>query len=115
MTLNRLVLKHLGARPLRTALTVGAIAMSVGLVGFLVLLNAGLKKDWSEMQGQRAMVVAKTSFFEKLPMLVKRVEDGEIPEGQRGDHDINESLVDWSEAKARLARNRWWRRLASRW
>lgn len=68
MTLNRLVLKHLGARPLRTALTVSAIALSVGLVGFLVLLNAGLKKDWSEMQGQRAMVVAKTSFFEKLPM-----------------------------------------------
>jgi len=53
-------------------------------------------------------------FFEKLPLLVKRVEAGDIPEGQRGDHDINESLVDWSEAKATLARNRWWRRLANR-
>lgn len=76
MTTNRLVLKHLIARPLRTALTVAAISLSVGLVGFLVLLNAAFQKDWSEMQGQRAMVVAKTSFFERLPMAyLAKIED----------------------------------------
>src|SRR5438093_290717 len=76
MTKNRLVMRHLKARPLRTALTVGAIGLSVGLVGFLLLLDAALKKDWSEMQGQRLMVTAKTSFFERLPMAyLARIED----------------------------------------
>jgi hypothetical protein len=53
-------------------------------------------------------------FYEKLPSLVARVEAGDIPDAQRGDHDINSSLVDWSEATAAISRNRWWRRLASR-
>jgi hypothetical protein len=34
-----------------------------------------------------------------------------VPEAQRGDHDMNSSLVDWTEAVAALASNRWWRRL----
>lgn len=51
-------------------------------------------------------------FFVKLPELVRRVEAGDIPDVQRGDHDINASLVDWGDAVAALARNRWWRRLA---
>jgi hypothetical protein len=53
-------------------------------------------------------------FYEKLPSLVARVESGDMPDAQRGDHDINASLVDWSDALAALARNRWWRRIASR-
>jgi len=53
-------------------------------------------------------------FYEKLPSLVSRVESGDLPDSQRGDHDINSSLVDWGEAKAAIARNRWWRRLISR-
>lgn len=53
-------------------------------------------------------------FYDKLPSLVTRVESGELPERQCGDHDINDSLVDWSEARARMARRRWWRRLAER-
>ena len=53
-------------------------------------------------------------FYEKLPSLISRVESGDVPDAQRGDHDINSSLVDWSEAVAALARNRWWRRLISR-
>jgi putative ABC transport system permease protein len=76
MTTNRLVLQHLKARPLRTVLTVSAIALSVGLVGFLLLLDGALRKDWSEMQGQRAIVVAKTSFFERLPIAyLAKIED----------------------------------------
>ncbi len=53
-------------------------------------------------------------FYDKLPELVRRVEAGDVPEAQRGDHDINDSLVDWSEARAALAGNRWWKRLLKR-
>ncbi len=63
-----LVRRHLLARPLRSVLTVLAIGLSVGLMGFLLLLSDALKKDWSPMQAQRAMVMAKSSFFEKLPV-----------------------------------------------
>jgi hypothetical protein len=52
------------------------------------------------------------AFYEGLPELVRRVEANDVPEAQRGDHDLNGSLVDWSEAIAALAQNRWWRRLA---
>lgn len=63
-----LVHRHLLARPLRSILTVMAVGLSVGLMGFLILLADALKQDWSPMQAQRAIVMAKTSFFEKLPM-----------------------------------------------
>lgn len=49
-------------------------------------------------------------FYARLPELIRRVEGGEIPAAQRGDHDVNASLVDWSEAEAALRRDRWWRR-----
>jgi hypothetical protein len=53
-------------------------------------------------------------FYEKLPELIRRVEADDLPEAQRGDHDINASLVNWDEATAAMARNRWWKRLAQR-
>jgi len=53
-------------------------------------------------------------FFSKLPSLVNRCETDQLPAEQRGYHDINESLVDWSEARTRLRGNRWWRRLLKR-
>jgi len=37
-------------------------------MGFLLLLADALQLDWSPMQAQRAIVMAKSSFFEKLPM-----------------------------------------------
>ena len=55
------------------------------------------------------------NFFAKLPELVRRVEAGEMPAGQLGFHDVGDSLVDWSEARARLVQRRWWKRLASRY
>lgn len=55
-----------------------------------------------------------SDFYEKLPALIARIESGSIPDAQRGDHDLNGSLVDWSEAIALLAENRWWRRLLAR-
>jgi hypothetical protein len=55
-----------------------------------------------------------TAFYDGLEQLVAKVESGEIPDGQLGDHDVNGSLVDWSEALAALKSNRWWRRLLAR-
>jgi putative ABC transport system permease protein len=68
VTLATVVSRHVRARPLRTLLTIGAIGLSAGLMGFLIVLSAALKQDWSPMMGQRVIVMAKTSFFEKLPM-----------------------------------------------
>ncbi len=68
MASTTLVLRHIRFRPLRTLLTVGALGFSVGLIGFLVLLKGGLEKDWSPLQAQRAIVTAKSSMFERLPM-----------------------------------------------
>jgi len=53
-------------------------------------------------------------FYKKIPGLIIRCEAGNIPSPQRGDHDINDSLVDWSEARTALSHNRWWRRLLTR-
>ncbi|HQR44773.1 MAG TPA: ABC transporter permease [Thermoanaerobaculia bacterium] len=71
-----LVLRHLGARPLRTALTMGAIGLSAGLMGFLLVVADALKEDWSPLQGRRVVVMAKTSFFERLPAAyLSRIEE----------------------------------------
>src|SRR5262245_53574417 len=76
MTQQGLALKHLRSRPLRTFLTVGALAFSVGLIGFLMLLQDGLERDWSPYMAQRAIVTAKTSMFERLPMAyLSKIED----------------------------------------
>ncbi len=53
-------------------------------------------------------------FYAKIPMLIQRCETNDMPVPQRGDHDINASLVDWSEALSSLKTNRWWRRLLHR-
>lgn len=50
------------------------------------------------------------AFYRQLAEIVRRVEQDDLPEAQRGDYDLNDSVVDWSDARAALARNRWWRR-----
>src|SRR5690606_18692995 len=32
-------------------------------------------------------------FYRELPRLIERVEAGDVPDAQRGDHDVNDSLV----------------------
>jgi putative ABC transport system permease protein len=82
MTPVRLALRHVTSRPLRSVLTTVAIGLSAGLVGFLYLVNGALKNDWSENMGRRATVMAKSSFFEKLPMAyLAKLED--VPGVQR--------------------------------
>jgi hypothetical protein len=46
-------------------------------------------------------------FYRALPALIGRIEAGEVPDAQRGDHDVNDSMVDWSSA--RQAQRRWWK------
>jgi len=78
----RLAVRHVTSHPLRSALTVTAIGLSAGLVGFLYLVNGALRNDWSANMGRRAMVMAKTSMFEKLPMAyLAKLED--VPGVQR--------------------------------
>lgn len=68
MTRPGYVLRQLKAKPLRTLLTAGAFALSVGLLGFLIVLNEGLQQDWSPYVGQRLIVMAKTSMWDRLPI-----------------------------------------------
>jgi hypothetical protein len=42
------------------------------------------------------------SFFEKLPELINRVESNNIPEEQRGDYDINDSMINWDDAREEI-------------
>ncbi len=48
-------------------------------------------------------------FYAALPGLIARIEADDIPDGQRGDYDVNASMVDWTSAlreKARAKRYR---------
>lgn len=47
------------------------------------------------------------AFYEQLPELVRRIEAGDVPDAQRGVHDIDDSLIDWSDARAAFRRRRW--------
>ena len=38
------------------------------------------------------------TFYRELPNLVARIGSGDIPEAQRGDYDVNASMIDWTEA-----------------
>ncbi len=39
------------------------------------------------------------AFYERLPLLIKNIEQGDVPEGQLGDYDMNDSMVDWSSVR----------------
>lgn len=56
-------------------------------------------------------------FYRELPALIRRIEDGDVPDAQRGDFDMNDSMIDWTSARGQLASGRWWRRLLreNRW
>jgi hypothetical protein len=54
-------------------------------------------------------------FYAALPELIRRVESGDIPDGQRGDYDLNDSMIDWTSARRAQREQTWSRRLARRW
>jgi hypothetical protein len=52
-------------------------------------------------------------FLRELPEIITRVETGDVPDGQRGDYDLNDAMIDWSAAR-RASRRRQRRERASR-
>ncbi|MFP2926754.1 hypothetical protein ACLESO_16400 [Pyxidicoccus sp. 3LG] len=48
------------------------------------------------------------TFYERLPELIARVESGDMPDAQRGQENVQDCLVDWSDVRA--ARRRWYHR-----
>jgi hypothetical protein len=38
-------------------------------------------------------------FYARLPRLIEKIEAGEVPDAQRGDHDVNDSMIDWTSAR----------------
>jgi hypothetical protein len=54
-------------------------------------------------------------FYRRLPEFVRAVESGDVPEGQRGHYDLNDSMIDWSQARAANTwRHRYMRMLRQR-
>lgn len=39
-------------------------------------------------------------FYQRLPQLIHAVEQGNVPPLQRGHYDLNDSMIDWSQARA---------------
>jgi hypothetical protein len=37
-------------------------------------------------------------FYRELPNLIARINAGHIPDAQRGDYDVNSSMIDWTDA-----------------
>jgi len=46
-------------------------------------------------------------FYQRLPEVISAVERGTVPDGQRGDYNLNDSMIDWTRARAD---NHWHRR-----
>jgi hypothetical protein len=54
-------------------------------------------------------------FYRRLPEFVRAVESGNVPEGQRGHFDLNDSMIDWTQARnANTWRHRYGRMLRQR-
>jgi hypothetical protein len=47
-------------------------------------------------------------FYRALPGLIERIENDDIPEAQRGDYELNDSMFDWSRARRRTKVRRLW-------
>jgi hypothetical protein len=48
-----------------------------------------------------------TEFYRSLPALIERIERADVPDAQRGDYNVNGSMIDWTSAlreKTRLKR-----------
>jgi hypothetical protein len=47
-------------------------------------------------------------FYSELPRLLEQVETGRIPDAQRGDYELGDSMLDWSRARRRARIRRIW-------
>jgi hypothetical protein len=53
-------------------------------------------------------VYRSEEFYRALPQLIERIEKGDIPDAQRGDYDLNDSMFDFSRARRRRMVRRLW-------
>jgi hypothetical protein len=51
-------------------------------------------------------------FLRDMPEIIGRIESGDVPDAQRGDFDLNDSMVDWSRARRRIRRRQQRERVA---
>jgi hypothetical protein len=71
------------------------LSFSVRRAGFLRIDFLGQEPGmWSIHPPYRNAV-----FYERLPLLIRNIEQGELPDAQLGDYDINDSMVDWSSVR----------------
>lgn len=50
-------------------------------------------------------------FFENLPALIRQIEDGDVPMAQRGFYDIDDSMVNWEDARLLIKNSAFLKRL----
>ena len=43
-------------------------------------------------------------FYRELPSIIDRIERGDVPAAQRGDFDVNDSMIDWSDVRRKNTR-----------
>ena len=48
------------------------------------------------------------ALYRELPRLIERIEAGDVPDAQRGDYDLNDSMIDMSAARRRARLRRLW-------
>ena len=71
------------------------LSFSVWQAGFLRIDFLGQEPGmWSIHPPYRNAI-----FYERLPLLIQKIEQDEVPDGQRGHYDINDSMVDWSSVR----------------
>jgi hypothetical protein len=92
--IERLQSRILGNPPARGAEEVLSIAMASHKLSRVDFLGSG-SGMWSLHPPFRS-----ENFIRALPALVRRVEQGDVPEDQLGNYEINDSMFDWSEARA---------------
>ncbi len=47
-------------------------------------------------------------FYRELPRIIEQVETGRVPDAQRGDYELGDSMLDWSGARRRARVRRIW-------
>jgi hypothetical protein len=47
-------------------------------------------------------------FYRELPRLIQQIETDDVPNAQRGDYEINDSMFDWSSARRKARIRRLW-------
>ena len=64
--------------------------------------NTGL---WSLHPPYRSL-----NFYTRLPEIIERIQRNDLPESQYGFYDIVDEVCDWTEAREKIKKYRWWKK-----